>query len=1132
MMLELDHNPGPHVFISYSREDVGVARDLHERISALGHTPWMDLFDVPAGARWPDEIDQALRSARVIVGLLSPASLRSENVKNEWDWAIANSRRLILLLIEPCQIPFHYVSRNHIDFTADQGSALAELARALDSVPDPRRSSSSAQGSGPVARGRRASPSLSLGPTPVLVGREGELTYLRQIMQAAFDGEGGLFLLAGEAGIGKTTLSTAIGIEAAGEGMLVLTGGCYDLATTPPYGPWAEIARAYPDGDGLPPLPDALRAGSDGLGVVDSQTALFDLVARFLVSVAEHRPLLIVLEDLHWADQASLDLLRYLSRVLLKQRILLLATYRDDELTREHPLFSLIPMLVREGRVHRLSLQRLSREAVQELVRERYRLTPEDEDRLTAYLGRLAEGNPFFTNELLHTLDEQQLLSPIVGGWEVGDLNQAGVPVLVQQVIERRLTRLDQLTRELLNPLAVIGYEIPLDLIERLHSGTASELDTALGQAIEHHIVFQVSGQRKLRFSHALVRQTIYEGIPPLGRQYLHLEIGRLLADRPQSNPTDVANHLYQAGDKRAIEWLIRAAEQAQAVYAPQTVLIQCGRAIELAGQHGHAAPIAAYRRRGRARELSGDFDGALDDHETALQLSRDRSDEQAEWQGLLDLGMLWASRDLDRMADYCRQAVDLARIMGDPHSLGHSLNRPGNWHANALEPYEGLRHHEEALAIFERLDDYPGIAATLDLISVAHFYVGDTGATLHDLERAMPILRQTDDRQTLGSALVTVTEAAGIQHHKKVTRIQNLCEMLGADPGQLLAEAVSIAQHTGSRSAEAFALGYGARWQATIGNFQQAVDIGQRAVEIAEEIRHLHWIGITHNLLGLTHSEVFALDRASAMLERADQVWKLLRLPAMSRVGAALLASACVLDGQYSRARQLLDVDVDPRKPPHTIMLRHYWYAYAELALALKQCDDALAIIDGLIDSIPGERGVLSPQLTCLRGEALLALGRLNEADAVLAEANEDALQIGYPVLIWQSWASLRKLRLEQGRIDEAEEAREEALAVIDKMAASLEDHELRQNFLEQARARLPETLPFTARRSYGGLTEREMEVLRLVNEGLTDAQIAEQLYISPRTVSAHVTNVLGKLNAANRTAASRIAVERGLIE
>ena len=203
MMLELDHNPGPHVFISYSREDVGVARDLHERISALGHAPWMDLFDVPAGARWPDEIDRALRSAGVIVGLLSPASLRSENVKNEWDWAIANDRWLILLLIEACEIPFHYVSRNHIDFTADQGSALAELARALDFVTDPRRSSSCAQGSGPAARGRRAPLSLSLGPTPVLVGREGELTQLRQIVRAAVDGQAGLVLLAGEAGIGK-----------------------------------------------------------------------------------------------------------------------------------------------------------------------------------------------------------------------------------------------------------------------------------------------------------------------------------------------------------------------------------------------------------------------------------------------------------------------------------------------------------------------------------------------------------------------------------------------------------------------------------------------------------------------------------------------------------------------------------------------------------------------------------------------------------------------------------------------------------------------------------------------------------------------------------------------------------------
>ena len=129
---------GQNVFISYARDDVAFARDLRERLLAFGHEPWMDLFDIPAGARWPDEIDRALRSADVVVGVMTPSSLDSTNVKNEWDWVIANNRRLILLMAESCEVPFHYVSINYLDFRADQAHGFTALAKALD-TPRPHQ---------------------------------------------------------------------------------------------------------------------------------------------------------------------------------------------------------------------------------------------------------------------------------------------------------------------------------------------------------------------------------------------------------------------------------------------------------------------------------------------------------------------------------------------------------------------------------------------------------------------------------------------------------------------------------------------------------------------------------------------------------------------------------------------------------------------------------------------------------------------------------------------------------------------------------------------------------------------------------------------------------------------------------
>lgn len=138
----------------------------------------------------------------------------------------------------------------------------------------------------------------------------------------------------------------------------MLAGGCYDLTTTPPYGPWVEIIRNWPEERGLPPVPEALRGG-EAMARLQSQIALFELATDLLATAGTVRPIVLLLEDLHWADQPSLDLLHYVGRLVAGFRIMLVATYRDDEITRRHPLFALIPALAREAVAERIRLQRL-----------------------------------------------------------------------------------------------------------------------------------------------------------------------------------------------------------------------------------------------------------------------------------------------------------------------------------------------------------------------------------------------------------------------------------------------------------------------------------------------------------------------------------------------------------------------------------------------------------------------------------------------------------------------------------------------------------------------------------------------------------------------------------------------------
>ena len=208
-----------------------------------------------------------------------------------------------------------------------------------------------------------------------------------ELVAALGAARGGLLLIAGEAGIGKTALVMDGAREAAARGALVLIGACDDLAQTSPYGPWFAIIQACHDQcPELPPLSGRVAAGAAGFAAFDGQDALVDGIHQLLRDVAARSPVLVVLEDIHWADAASLAALHRLARGLDGAGLLLIATYRPEELGHRHPLAALLLRLVREGRVERIDLRELDDGATRELVRHRYLLTNGDATRLAAYL--------------------------------------------------------------------------------------------------------------------------------------------------------------------------------------------------------------------------------------------------------------------------------------------------------------------------------------------------------------------------------------------------------------------------------------------------------------------------------------------------------------------------------------------------------------------------------------------------------------------------------------------------------------------------------------------------------------------------------------------------------------------------
>jgi tetratricopeptide (TPR) repeat protein len=424
-------------------------------------------------------------------------------------------------------------------------------------------------------------PTIPDGDDITLIGREAERTRLTAILDRAMASAGSLVLISGPAGIGKTTLLNGAAQDAGERGMLFVTGACYDLTTTPPYGPWIELLRSYPDSGGeIPPLPELLRRREPDVPAA-SQDQFFRAFAECMHDIAAAVPLVMILEDLHWADAASIELLRYLSRQATRQRVVILASYRDDELAKDHPLYTLLPLLARESRAERIDLQSFDVETVRAYVANQYPLSVADVDRLTGYLHRHSQGNPLFMVELLRALERDQILAAGDGGWRLGNLDERAPPLLIVQMIERQLVLLDDQAREALEIATVLGEDIPLDRWQRL----AGLHDAALASVIDQGLAVRAleeRGSNRLRFRHALIREVLYHGMTFSQRRLAHQRAAELLLDAGSPDPDAVADHFQRAGDPRAAHWLIQAGERAAQTWAEVTAVERYEAALRL----------------------------------------------------------------------------------------------------------------------------------------------------------------------------------------------------------------------------------------------------------------------------------------------------------------------------------------------------------------------------------------------------------------------------------------------------------------------------------------------------------------------------------------------------------------------
>jgi predicted ATPase len=906
---------------------------------------------------------------------------------------------------------------------------------------------------------------------PVLIDRVNDLAILHALIDQTRSGKGQVALLSGEAGIGKSRLVAEVKTYAASHDFLLLQGSCFPTDHAIPYAPLLDLLRSFLAGHSLatpasemmqvaqaflPLLPDVGHLLSD-VSPVPPLTSLdpeqekrrrFEILADFLTAQAVERPVFLIMEDLHWSDDVSLEFLHYLARRCSVYPLLLLLTYRSDEVL--PGLRHFLAQLDRERLVQEISLARLTRDEVEAMLRAIFTLPRSARLELPDPIYALTEGNPFFIEETLKSLIAAGEIFYADGRWDRKELREVHIPRSVKDAVQERTDQISESGRRVLTLAAVAGRRFDFGLLQQLTDYDEQQLLVLMKELIAAQLVVEESAEQ-FAFRHALTRQAVYADLLVRERKSLHRRIAdtmeHLFESSADARLADLASHFYEASAwEKALAYGERAGELAYRLYAPQAAIEQVTRALDAAQRGSIPPPASLYRLRGQAYETLGDFERARLDYETTLQMARVADNLHGEWQALMDLGSLWAQRDYSQAGTYYQQALALAHHMDNPLTLAHSLNRLGNWHLNIEQPREALHYHQEALMLFQQVHDQHGLAETYDLLGMTAILGGELLQGTAYYQQAVALFQELDDRQGLASSLATMAVLGGeYETETMVPAPTSFAECLHFGE-----QALKIAREIGQRSAEIYALCALGQFLGPRGKYAYALQVAQEGLAIAEQVEHHEWMTYGHWELGTLYLDLLVLPEARTSLEHALALAHEVGSWNWIRIVSAFLARVLLLQQDFKQAESILTAALEPDAPMQTIGQRLVWAARAELALARGDPKLALDITDRLIASAANlsDEHVI-PRLWKLRGEALAGLGQIEEAATTLRAAQEAAQEQGLRPWQWRICVVLGKLYHNQGRQEEAEQAFANARTIIEELAANVPDEHLRECFL-----------------------------------------------------------------------------------
>jgi len=800
-----------------------------------------------------------------------------------------------------------------------------------------------------------------------LIDRVEEIGLLREAVDRAVRGEGGIVLLYGEAGIGKTRLARELGAYARLRGMQVLSGRCpalFRMDGVPPYVLWKEVIKNflevcapehlyrvigfYPGEVSalVPELKQKLGAIPHSLPISPEheRDRLFEAVSQFVINISKEAPLLVVLDDLQWTDQSSLLLLHYLARGVYKESLLLVGAYRDTDIDERHPLSPVVTELNRERLLQSVLLKRMSLDDVSEMIK---RLLEQDDvpREFCEMVYEKTMGNPFFVEEVIKSLKEEEVIYREEDKWRIKEVSRIEFPKTVKSVIKARISRLDDECQNVLTLASFVGNDFSFTALCGVTGFEEDKLLETMEKMLKTGLVKErvIRGQDVYSFADIMIRDVVHEEVSHLRHKKLHGTVGCALekayARDIDEHLGELALHFLESGDKeKALDYFLKAGEKAAKVYANSEAASYFQSALKLLEEKE-----GKLQEKGRVLERLGDIKSLVGEYEACMKYW---NEALPLWKQLYEkekvstlhrkmANVLWADMgDTEKAEEHYDKALKILETEPESAELSRLYEDMAHMYYRTKDMAKALSWAEKALELAKKLNDSEVIASSYASLGTIFHFTGNPKKAVECHERALKIALDNGYMETALRAYNNLAVALpeedserrleycekGYELAKKIGHIR-LQSFIGgslswwylgmgdANRARAFAEeSVVLNRKTGNITQLPIALDFLGLAFAILGEWDKSEQCYKEALNLSQRLNDFQAIAFSYAFLGVFHLIKEEYAKAKEYCEKAYEVYEKAGAKYRQMGAAKWIAGACIELGELEEASNLID--------------------------------------------------------------------------------------------------------------------------------------------------------------------------------------------------------------------------------